>query len=100
MSAATLMPISERGTAATVRACYDLMTVAPACDITDFTDGKYDDDRNDTAAYTAAQAQQAEFLLNQARCGPATRLLDIGCGYGRILEHAIRRGTHAVGITI
>jgi cyclopropane-fatty-acyl-phospholipid synthase len=68
--------------------------------VTDLTDGKYLDDRNDRAAYTAAQERQAEYLLDQARCGVGTRLLDIGCGYGRILEHAARRGAKAVGITI
>jgi len=100
MSAATFPPIAERGTAATVRACYDLMTVAPACGVTDLTDGKYPDGRNDRSAYLAAQERQAEFLLDQAHCGTGTRLLDIGCGYGRVLEHAARRGTEAIGITI
>jgi cyclopropane fatty-acyl-phospholipid synthase-like methyltransferase len=93
-------PATQQLTAPTVRTCYDLMTVAPACGVTDLTDGKYVDDRNDRAAYLAAQERQAEYLLNQIRCGRGTRLLDIGCGYGRILEHATRRGAQAVGITI
>jgi cyclopropane fatty-acyl-phospholipid synthase-like methyltransferase len=71
-----------------------------AAGMTDFTDGKYVDERNDRAAYLAAQERQAEYLLDQARCDSGTRLLDIGCGYGRILEHAGRRGANAVGITI
>jgi len=100
MATTAIMPIAERGTAPAVRACYDLMTVATACEITDFTDGKYIDDQNDRAGYLAAQERQAEYLLDQARCGPGTQLLDIGCGYGRILEHAARRGAEAVGITI
>jgi cyclopropane-fatty-acyl-phospholipid synthase len=72
----------------------------PACGLTDFTDGKYVDDRNDRAAYLEAQERQAEYLLDQARCGSGTRLLDIGCGYGRVLEQATRRGAKAIGITI
>jgi cyclopropane fatty-acyl-phospholipid synthase-like methyltransferase len=103
MSTAVAKPIAERGTAATVCACYDLMTVAPACDITDFTDGKYLDDASPQltrTAYLAAQQRQAEYLLDEARCGRGTQLLDIGCGYGRILEHAARRGADAVGITV
>jgi cyclopropane fatty-acyl-phospholipid synthase-like methyltransferase len=94
------LPASERGTAPAVRTCYDLLTVLPACGVTDLTDGKYLDGRNDRAAYLAAQERQVEYLLDQARCGVGTRLLDIGCGYGRILQQAARRDTKAIGITI
>jgi cyclopropane fatty-acyl-phospholipid synthase-like methyltransferase len=76
------------------------LDVGPAGGITDFTDGKYVDDCNNRAAYLAAQQRQAEYLLDQVRCGPGTRLLDIGCGYGRILEQAAHRGAEPVGITI
>jgi cyclopropane fatty-acyl-phospholipid synthase-like methyltransferase len=100
MATVTAQPTTERGTTLTVRTCYDLMTVAPVCGVTDLTDGKYLDDRNDRAAYLAAQERQAEYLLDQARCRDGTRLLDVGCGYGRILEHASRRGATVVGITI
>ena len=86
--------------APTVRTCYNLLDVAPLCGVTDLTDGKYVDDRNDRAAYLAAQHRQAEYLLDQVRCGAGTRLLDIGCGYGRILEQAAGRGAEPVGITI
>jgi cyclopropane fatty-acyl-phospholipid synthase-like methyltransferase len=100
MASVVTAPRMEQCTAPTVRACYDLLTVVPACGLTDLTDGKYVDDRNDRAAYLAAQERQAEYLLDQMRCGPGTRLLDIGCGYGRILEQAGRRGARAIGITI
>jgi cyclopropane fatty-acyl-phospholipid synthase-like methyltransferase len=93
-------PVTERGTSPAVRTCYDLLTVVPACGLIDLTDGKYTDERNDRAAYLAAQERQAEYLLNQVHCGRGTRLLDIGCGYGRILEQAARRGAQPIGITI
>lgn len=100
MASVATAPTTELVTAPAVRTCYDLLTVVPACGLTDLTDGKYVDDRNDRAAYLAAQERQAEYLLDQVGCGPGTRLLDIGCGYGRILEHAGRRGAKAIGITV
>jgi cyclopropane fatty-acyl-phospholipid synthase-like methyltransferase len=100
MATVATAPVSERGTAPAVRACYDLLTVVPACGLTDLTDGKYLDDVNDRVAYLAAQERQAEYLLDQVHCGEGTRLLDIGCGYGRILEQAARRGARPIGITI
>src|SRR3954467_5070324 len=75
----------------------------PACGLTDFTDGKYLDGHNecnDRQVYFEAQERQAEYLLDQARCGRGKELLDIGCGYGRVLEHARQRGAKAIGITI
>src|SRR5205809_7144669 len=100
MASVATPPTTERVTAPAVRTCYDLLTVVPACGLTDLTDGKYVDDRNDRSSYLAAQERQAEYLLDQVHCGPGTRLLDIGCGYGRSLEHAARRRADAVGITI
>jgi cyclopropane-fatty-acyl-phospholipid synthase len=91
---------TAQSVAPTVRTCYSLLDVAPLCGVSDFTDGKYVDDRNDRAAYLAAQHRQAEYLLDQVQCRAGTRLLDIGCGYGRILEQAASRGAEAIGITI
>lgn len=80
--------------------CYDVLDLCRGCGITDFTDGKYVNERNDRAAYLEAQARQAAYLLDQVNCGPGRRILDIGCGYGRILEAAKSRGAEAIGITI
>jgi cyclopropane fatty-acyl-phospholipid synthase-like methyltransferase len=87
-------------TAPTVLACYDVLELCRACGITDFTDGKYVDNRTDRAAYLAAQARQADDLLDQIACTAGSRLLDIGCGYGRIVAAANDRGAQATGITI
>jgi cyclopropane fatty-acyl-phospholipid synthase-like methyltransferase len=103
MATVATMPAAEICTAPTVRTCYDVLDVAPLCGVTDLTDGKYLDrqsPQHDRATYLAAQQRQAEYLLDQANCGPGTRLLDIGCGYGRILEHAARRGAKPIGITV
>jgi cyclopropane fatty-acyl-phospholipid synthase-like methyltransferase len=100
MATITAMPATQQPTAPAVRTCYDLLSVCPIGGIPDFTDGKYVDESNDWATYLAAQTRQAEYLLDQARCSLGTRLLDIGCGYGRILDHASKRGAKPIGITV
>jgi cyclopropane-fatty-acyl-phospholipid synthase len=86
-------------TAPTVVACYSVFDrIFPACGFTDLTDGMYEGDRGRT--YEAAQARQAEALLDRAGVGPGSRVLDIGCGYGRILRAAAARGAAARGITV
>jgi cyclopropane fatty-acyl-phospholipid synthase-like methyltransferase len=87
-------------TAAAVRTCYDVLDLCRGCGITDFTDGKYFDDRNSRGAYLAAQRQQSEYLLDQIDCDLESRVLDVGCGYGRILAAAMGRGAVATGLTI
>ena len=64
----------------------------------DFTEGIYRGDPK--TPYDQAQRNQAEHLLDLALCHEGSRLLDIGCGYGRVLETACRRGAVALGITI
>jgi cyclopropane-fatty-acyl-phospholipid synthase len=88
-----------RETPATVVECYSLFDqVFPACGFTDLTDGMYEGDA--TRSYDGAQARQAEVLLDRAGVHGGSRLLDIGCGYGRILRAAEARGARAWGITI
>ncbi|HMP07012.1 MAG TPA: class I SAM-dependent methyltransferase, partial [Lacipirellulaceae bacterium] len=51
-------------------------------------------------AEQAAQQRQADYLLDQVGCRRGSRLLDIGCGYGRLLDAAAARGADAIGLTI
>jgi cyclopropane-fatty-acyl-phospholipid synthase len=84
-----------------VESCYDVLDLAnEAIDggIQDYTDGMYEDDP--ATPYEVAQQNQAEWLLDQADCRAGSRLLDLGCGNGRLLEAARRRGAAGVGITI
>ena len=83
-----------------VRSCYDVLDLCRGCGITDFTDGKYVDQRRGRLAYLEAQRRQADYLLDQIDCDLGSRILDVGCGYGRILEMATARGAEATGITI
>ena len=85
--------------APTVVSCYSLFDhIFPACGFTDLTDGVYEGDAS--RRYEAAQARQAEVLLDRAVVARGSRVLDIGCGYGRILRAAEARGAGAWGITV
>lgn len=85
-------------TSQTVITCYDILDAALAGGVKDFTDGKYLG--NPDTLYEVAQAQQANWLLDQVGCKAGFRLLDIGCGNGRLLAAAAERGAEAVGLTI
>ena len=85
--------------ARSVVACYSVFDAFfPACGFTDLTDGMYEGDPQ--RPYEEAQARQAAALLDRAGVGRGTRVLDIGCGYGRILAAAEARGAKAWGITV
>lgn len=86
-------------TSPTVVACYSVFDrFFPACGFTDLTDGMYEGDPQ--RPYEEAQARQADALLDRAGVGRGSRVLDIGCGYGRILTAAESRGMKAWGITV
>jgi cyclopropane-fatty-acyl-phospholipid synthase len=49
----------------------------------------------------AAQLDKMEHICRKLRLRPGERLLDIGCGWGGLLRHAVRRfGVQGVGITL
>lgn len=82
--------------------CYDTLSLAEKVGgISDFTDGiYYKGYGDDEAGYTAAQKAKARSLLNRVGCEAGSHILDIGCGYGRILEEVRDRGAKGLGITL
>lgn len=83
----------------TVVGCYAIFDrFFPRCGFFDLTEGIYGDDPSTT--YEQAQANQHHYLLDQLRCGPGSRILDVGCGYGTLLARGQQRGAAATGITL
>ncbi len=64
----------------------------------DYTDGMYLGDPK--TPYEVAQRNQLNYLLDEIGCVAGSRILDIGCGAGTLLEEAQKRGALGVGITL
>jgi cyclopropane-fatty-acyl-phospholipid synthase len=47
-----------------------------------------------------AQRDKHEYILDNLRCVAGSRILDIGCGWGPMLNAIRRRGAHGVGVTL
>lgn len=83
----------------TVVSCYGFFDyVFSQCQIVDMTEGIYHGDP--ATPYDEAQRNQIDYLLDEIGCARGSRILDIGCGYGTLVEAAAARGAEAVGITI
>jgi len=84
---------------------YDLLDISAGeakiihkTEFDDFTDGMYEGDPD--RSYPEAQKRQANYLLDQINCQKNSKILDIGCGTGRIISTAESRGAEAIGITV
>ncbi len=83
----------------TTKACYSVFDkFFPTCDMPDYTEGMFFGDRS--LPLDQAQLNQINYVLDEVQCDRGTRLLEIGCGNGRLLQEATRRGATAVGVTI
>ena len=67
-------------------------------ELADFSGAKYDGD----FSLTLDQAQQRkhEYVAEQIGIGPGRRVLDLGCGWGPLLDFVRSQGAAGVGVTL
>ena len=67
-------------------------------ELADFSGAKYDGD----FSLTLEQAQQRkhDYVAGQIGIEPGRRILDLGCGWGALLDFARARGAEGVGVTL
>jgi cyclopropane-fatty-acyl-phospholipid synthase len=67
-------------------------------ELADFSGAKYDGDFSLTLE--EAQRRKHEYVARQIGIGPGRRVLDLGCGWGALLDFVRRRGGSGVGVTL
>jgi cyclopropane-fatty-acyl-phospholipid synthase len=67
-------------------------------ELADFSGAKYDGDFSLTLEQ--AQRRKHEYVAQQIGIGPGRRVLDLGCGWGPLLDFVTRQGGSAVGVTL
>jgi cyclopropane-fatty-acyl-phospholipid synthase len=67
-------------------------------ELADFSGAKYDGDFS--LSLEAAQQRKHEYVAEQIGLGPGRRMLDLGCGWGPLLDYVRRLGGSGVGVTL
>jgi cyclopropane-fatty-acyl-phospholipid synthase len=67
-------------------------------ELADFSGAKYDGDF--TLSLEAAQRRKHAYVAEQIGIGPGRHVLDLGCGWGPLLDFVRRRGGTGVGLTL
>src|ERR1700754_107820 len=67
-------------------------------ELADFSGAKYDGDFSLTLEQ--AQRRKHEYVAEQIGIGPGRRVLDLGCGWGPLLDAIRKRGAVGVGVTL
>ena len=67
-------------------------------ELADFSGAKYDGDF--TLSLEQAQRRKHEYVGEQIGIGPGRRVLDLGCGWGPLLDFVRGRGATGVGVTL
>ena len=67
-------------------------------ELADLSGAKYDGDFS--LSLEQAQRSKHEYVATQVGVGPGRRLLDLGCGWGGLLDYVRRLGGTGVGVTL
>jgi cyclopropane-fatty-acyl-phospholipid synthase len=67
-------------------------------ELADFSGAKYDGDFSMTLEQ--AQRRKHEYVAEQIGIEPGRRILDLGCGWGGLLNYIRSRGANGVGVTL
>ena len=67
-------------------------------ELADFSGAKYDGDFS--LSLEEAQRRKHDYVAEQVGLGPGRRLLDLGCGWGALLDAVRTRGGRGVGVTL
>ena len=67
-------------------------------ELADFSGAKYDGDF--TLSLEQAQRRKHEYVAEQIGIGPGRRVLDLGCGWGPLLNFIRERGGDGLGVTL
>jgi cyclopropane-fatty-acyl-phospholipid synthase len=67
-------------------------------ELADFSGAKYDGDFS--LSLQEAQRRKHEYVAEQIGIGPGRRVLDLGCGWGALLNFIRARGAAGVGVTL
>ena len=67
-------------------------------ELADFSGAKYDGDFS--LSLEEAQRRKHEYVAEQIGIGPGQRVLDLGCGWGPLLDFVRSRGATGVGVTL
>ena len=67
-------------------------------ELADFSGAKYDGDFSLTLEQ--AQRRKHDYVAEQIHLSPARRVLDLGCGWGALLDYIRARGGIGVGVTL
>ena len=67
-------------------------------ELADFSGAKYDGDFS--LSLEQAQRRKHEYVAEQIGIGPGRRVLDLGCGWGALLQYVRERGGTGTGVTL